>query len=71
LRTRPDQAEGIDWTGVGALTHFISHAAGLINPLADQRRINVRLLCLGSDMTTMVVIVFSIALALLLAYFIK
>jgi hypothetical protein len=45
--------------------------AGLINPLADQRKINVGLLCLGSDMTTMIVIVFGMGLALLLAYFIK
>jgi hypothetical protein len=39
--------------------------------LADQRRINVGLLCLGSGMTTMIVIVFGIGLALLLAYLIK
>jgi len=39
--------------------------------LADQRKINVGPLWLGSDMTAMIVIVFSIALALLLAYFIK
>jgi len=39
--------------------------------LADQRKINVGLLWLGSDMTAMIVIVFSIALALLLTYFIK
>jgi len=39
--------------------------------LPDQRKINVGLSCLGSGMTTMIVIVFSIALALLLAYFIK
>jgi hypothetical protein len=43
--------------------------AGLINPLANQRNINVGLSCLGRGMTTMIVIVFSIALAL--AYFIK
>jgi len=45
--------------------------AGLINPLTNQRKIIVGLSCLGSGMTTMIVIVFSIALALLLAYFIK
>jgi hypothetical protein len=39
--------------------------------LADQRKINVGLLCLGTGMMTMIVIVFGIALALLLAYFIK
>ena len=39
--------------------------------MADQRKINVGLLYLGRGMTTMIVIVFSIALALLLAYFIK
>jgi hypothetical protein len=50
---------------------FISHAAGLINPLADQRKINVGLLCLGSGMTTMIVIVFCMAMLLALAYFIK
>ena len=63
--------EGTIQTGDGALHSFHSHAAGLINPLADQRKINVGLLWLGSDMTAMIVIVFSIALALLLAYFIK
>ena len=61
----------IEQTGDGALHSFHSHAAGLINPLADQRKINVGLLWLGSDMTAMIVIVFSIALALLLTYFIK
>jgi ABC-type phosphate transport system permease subunit len=44
---------------------------GLINPLADQPKINVGLLCLGSGMTTMIAIVFAIGLALLLAYFVK
>jgi hypothetical protein len=39
--------------------------------LADQRKINVGFLYLGTGMTTMIVIVFGIALALLLAYFIK
>jgi hypothetical protein len=43
---------------------------GLINPLADQPKINVGLLCLGSGMTTMIAIVFGIGLALLLGYFI-
>jgi hypothetical protein len=38
--------------------------------LADQPKINVGLLCLGSGMTTMIAIVFGIGLALLLAYFI-
>jgi hypothetical protein len=37
--------------------------------LADLRNINVGLLCSGSGMTTMIVIAFSIGLALLLAYF--
>jgi ABC-type phosphate transport system permease subunit len=44
---------------------------GLINPLADQPKINVGLLCMGSGMTTMIAIVFAIGLALLLAYFVK
>jgi hypothetical protein len=39
--------------------------------LADERKTNVGLLCSGSSMTTMIVIVFCIGLALLLAYFIK
>jgi len=39
--------------------------------LADQRKINVGLSCLGSGMTTMIVIVFSMAVLLALAYFIK
>jgi hypothetical protein len=39
--------------------------------LADERKINVGLFCSGSSMTTMIVIVFCIGLALLLAYFIK
>jgi len=39
--------------------------------LADQRKINVGFLGLGTGITTMIVIVFSIAMALLLAYFIK
>lgn len=45
--------------------------AQLINPLADQRKIIIGLLCLGSGMTTMIVIVYCMGLALLLAYFIK
>jgi hypothetical protein len=39
--------------------------------LADQRKINVGFLGLGTGMTTMIVIVSGISLALLLAYFIK
>jgi hypothetical protein len=34
--------------GVGAPHSFHDHAAGLINPLADQRKINVGLLCVGT-----------------------
>ena len=45
--------------------------AGLINPSADQRKINVGLLCLGSGMATLIVIVFCMAMLLALAYFIK
>ena len=55
-----------------ALAQTVSEVlAGLINPLADQRKITSGSHAWGSGMTTMIVIVFCMGLALLLAYFIK
>jgi hypothetical protein len=48
-----------------------STCSGLINPSANQRKINVGSHAWGSGMTTMIVIVFTMGLALLLAYFIR
>jgi len=55
----------------GLVPSLISQPCSRINQSFGRSAQDQRGLCLGSGMTTMVVIVFSIALALLLAYYIK